>query len=458
MESAPDGASGNSTRVSGGLLIGVGVLVLVASIVPLGRVNLGAENGYVGHVVFEMFAWKTVDHSVGSGYAYTDIRLVGIAFEVVALLAVVSGVLLLAGRRLRGGPWFGAFASGSAIAVTVIMMLSVAASDGISYGVGFWLLLLALIGAIAALVPLVGAKPIAPPSDAGGAADRVGAVFVILAAAIMAAAEVVTLTRGSELKSGVALPLANIEPLVSSVAATVAGVLVAVLGRRHPSLRLVAGIAIGLVFGSALAHALFMQYAWGLPTNLDQRTFSFAGMVLAALISLPAAIGGLVAVLAKPRLQNPRPQGYAFGLMPQPAPNPFAPVPNVEATVKLPPQPPRMAKVYDGKDAEGRPVVERAVLEGNLRTAVLAYLESAPVVLAARSFEQDEFVPGERDVPLTFRTDGTWVWAGAVAHYLHKHGLPPEEELVRHITARGFQVGEVGEAARQAAVRVITAG
>ncbi|MFE3723174.1 hypothetical protein [Nocardia sp. NPDC059154] len=158
---------------------------------------------------------------------------------------------------------------------------------------------------------------------------------------------------------------------------------------------------------------------------------------------------------------TPAPNPFAAAAPPA---NPFAPAPSApegEATVKIPPEPaavkpPRMAKVYDGKDGEGRPVVDRPALEGNTRTAVLAYLESAPIVLAARSFEQDEFVSADRDVPLNFRTDGVWVWAGAVSHYLHKHGLPPEAELVQHIASRGFRVGTVDDAAKDAAVRVIT--
>ncbi len=77
-------------------------------------------------------------------------------------------------------------------------------------------------------------------------------------------------------------------------------------------------------------------------------------------------------------------------------------------------------------------------------------------MLAARSFEQDEFVTADRDVPLNFRSDGVWVWAGAVPHYLHKHGLAPEPELVQHIANRGYRVGEIGEAARRAAIQVIT--
>ncbi|GAA3462174.1 hypothetical protein ACFFSW_13880 [Saccharothrix longispora] len=126
--------------------------------------------------------------------------------------------------------------------------------------------------------------------------------------------------------------------------------------------------------------------------------------------------------------------------------------------VGLPPrrQELRTAHVYDGRDEAGRPVVNRQAIDRQLGEALLTYLEAAPVVLAARNLDVDEFVPAEVDVPLNFRTDGTWVWAGAVPHYLRKHGLPPEPELVAHIVARGFRLGEVDEATRERAVALIT--
>ncbi|KOV80794.1 hypothetical protein [Nocardia sp. NRRL S-836] len=117
----------------------------------------------------------------------------------------------------------------------------------------------------------------------------------------------------------------------------------------------------------------------------------------------------------------------------------------------------RTARVYDGKNDDGRIVVNRQPVDPQLVDNLLAYLETAPVVLAARSFDVDEFsANGEQDVPLNFRTDGTWVWAGAVPHYLRKYGLPPEPELVAHAVARGFRIGEVSEAAQERAVSLIT--
>ncbi|XVV01853.1 hypothetical protein ACQPW3_31340 [Actinosynnema sp. CA-248983] len=124
----------------------------------------------------------------------------------------------------------------------------------------------------------------------------------------------------------------------------------------------------------------------------------------------------------------------------------------------VPPGELRTAHVYDGRDDAGRPVVNRQSVDPQLREALLAYLEAAPVVLAARNLDADEFAPGEQDVPLNFRTDGTWIWAGAVPHYLRKHGLPPEPALIRHILDRNFAVAEVDEATRDRAVALITGG
>ena len=58
-------------------------------------------------------------------------------------------------------------------------------------------------------------------------------------------------------------------------------------------------------------------------------------------------------------------------------------------------------------------------MTGRRTSAVAPQPGTAPVVLAARSNGDDAFAPGRTDVvPLNFRTDGSWVWPGAVAYYL----------------------------------------
>ncbi|MDX3655762.1 hypothetical protein PV646_00465 [Streptomyces sp. ID05-26A] len=149
------------------------------------------------------------------------------------------------------------------------------------------------------------------------------------------------------------------------------------------------------------------------------------------------------------------------GLPPLPAPEPEPQQPQQEFQAPATPQAGsdelRTARVYDGKNDDGRIMVNRQPVDPQMLDGLLNYLESAPVVLAARSYDLDEFSQsGEQDVPLNFRTDGTWIWAGAVPHYLRKYGLPPEPELVAHAVARGFQIAEVNEQTQDRAVSIIT--
>ncbi|WUH98133.1 hypothetical protein OHR68_32215 [Spirillospora sp. NBC_00431] len=117
----------------------------------------------------------------------------------------------------------------------------------------------------------------------------------------------------------------------------------------------------------------------------------------------------------------------------------------------------RIAKPFDGTAPDGRPEVRRPELPGGERDAVVRYLEEAPIVLAARSFDSDALDPGQaRNVPLTFHTDGTWIWPGAVGYYLRTHGVPPEPELVAHIREGGFRLPDVADDVRSAAVEAIT--
>ncbi|MCP2169358.1 hypothetical protein [Goodfellowiella coeruleoviolacea] len=117
----------------------------------------------------------------------------------------------------------------------------------------------------------------------------------------------------------------------------------------------------------------------------------------------------------------------------------------------------RTARVFDGNDENGRPIVNRPGVSPDERERLMAYLEGAPVVLAARSFAVDEFAPDQQPaVPLTFMTDGTWIWPGAVPYYLRNYSVPPDPNLLAHIRSSGFQVPEVSEETKDRAVAVIT--
>ena len=113
----------------------------------------------------------------------------------------------------------------------------------------------------------------------------------------------------------------------------------------------------------------------------------------------------------------------------------------------------RRAKVFDGRDEDGSPLVWRQGLTSvDEIMRIVGYLKSAPTVLFGRGFESDAWSPEDPPaVPRTFSTDGTWIWSGAVTYYLQKYGMPPEADLLAHIRARNYAVSEVSAQDRETA-------
>ncbi|NIH77682.1 TNT domain-containing protein [Amycolatopsis viridis] len=104
-------------------------------------------------------------------------------------------------------------------------------------------------------------------------------------------------------------------------------------------------------------------------------------------------------------------------------------------------------------DAPGEPpVVNRQALPAEEARALFDYLFRAPVAVSTPNRLPDLFAPaGPPDTPDAFHTDGVWIWAAAVPHYLRKYGLPPQPELVEHIRAQGYRVPSVPAHLRAAA-------
>ncbi|NVI88808.1 TNT domain-containing protein [Actinomadura sp. BRA 177] len=122
------------------------------------------------------------------------------------------------------------------------------------------------------------------------------------------------------------------------------------------------------------------------------------------------------------------------------------------------PPPLRRARIFDHPSPDGGlPAVSRPPVPPDEAESVTAYLRQAPIVMAARSNAPDRLDPSRGDVvPLTFHTDGTWVWSGAVPYYLSEHGVPPEADLVAHIRANGFEVPAVDDDTMDAANATVT--
>jgi hypothetical protein len=120
--------------------------------------------------------------------------------------------------------------------------------------------------------------------------------------------------------------------------------------------------------------------------------------------------------------------------------------------------PPRLAKVYDGADANG------AWFEAGHPTLdneddwvrVLNYLSAGTILLETTGKITDilEAHLGQV-VPMSFRTDGHWIWNDATWYYLHRYRLAPEPELLAHIRARRYAFTPPDDASLDLAMAVL---
>jgi hypothetical protein len=112
----------------------------------------------------------------------------------------------------------------------------------------------------------------------------------------------------------------------------------------------------------------------------------------------------------------------------------------------------RTARLFDSMGSGNSPQVDRPPVPEEEMEALVGYLTKAPIVLAARTLDTDLIDPAHpAKVPLSYLTDGTWIWPGGVGYYLSTHGVPPEPELVDHIRSRSFHPPEVDDYTREAA-------
>ncbi|MGF1648032.1 MAG: hypothetical protein ACFCVF_14070 [Kineosporiaceae bacterium] len=96
-----------------------------------------------------------------------------------------------------------------------------------------------------------------------------------------------------------------------------------------------------------------------------------------------------------------------------------------------------VADVFDRIDDDGQPSFDTdhpVVDDPDERQRLAAYLDAGAVLLTTTSLAVDVLDPDQRPVvPMTFRTDGTWVWTDALTYYLREHGIRPQQDLMAHL-------------------------
>jgi hypothetical protein len=103
---------------------------------------------------------------------------------------------------------------------------------------------------------------------------------------------------------------------------------------------------------------------------------------------------------------------------------------------------PDVVPVFDGLDATGEPyfATDRPRLPHGERAAVAGYLATADAVLVTAATATDAVIPElGAVVPLSYRTDGRYVWPDAVGYYARHHGVAPYGPLLDRIRAAGYR-------------------
>lgn len=91
------------------------------------------------------------------------------------------------------------------------------------------------------------------------------------------------------------------------------------------------------------------------------------------------------------------------------------------------------------------------------REKILRYLDSGTVLLATTTILTDALDPTRGAVvPMSFRTDGAWIWTDTIAYYLREHQLAPEPGLLRHIQESGGLPPNLDAVTMHRAMQVLT--
>jgi hypothetical protein len=105
---------------------------------------------------------------------------------------------------------------------------------------------------------------------------------------------------------------------------------------------------------------------------------------------------------------------------------------------------PRFARVFDGESPAGTPWFSphrQRIPEPDRRERIAAYLSGGRLVVRATGRMPDPMDPeGGSGLPLSYRTDGVWVWQESLAHYVLTRGVAPELEFLCHLEERGHRL------------------
>ena len=102
--------------------------------------------------------------------------------------------------------------------------------------------------------------------------------------------------------------------------------------------------------------------------------------------------------------------------------------------------PVRIARAFDGVDPASGPwfAANHPRLSEDEAARVADLLDAGLAVLATTQRMDDVMEPARGQVvPMTYRTNGSWIWTDTVSYYLRTYGLAPDPDLLAELTASG---------------------
>ena len=122
----------------------------------------------------------------------------------------------------------------------------------------------------------------------------------------------------------------------------------------------------------------------------------------------------------------------------------------------------RTARLYDGVDESGTPhfAADRArIADTAERDRIVGYLNGGGAVMTTPGVTEDVVEPGRgKVVPLSYLTDGTWIWSAGLAYYTQEYGIAPDAEFIEHMRQQEFVPPQVDADTRLAAMEELEAG
>jgi hypothetical protein len=118
----------------------------------------------------------------------------------------------------------------------------------------------------------------------------------------------------------------------------------------------------------------------------------------------------------------------------------------------------RIAAVFDEVDPDEGPRFrpDHARVPDDEASRVVSYLYSGEPLLVTTGRMDDVMDPARTYcVPMSFRTDGTWIWTEAAAYYVQQHRLEPDPGLLAHLRSNDYTVPEVDGVGVYRALRIL---